>query len=220
MTSERSVNSNKAALRASLKKEDESLAQRIVDTDVNELLAPPPAFTAPVEPPRDENLGRPSQAEEKSSAKTTAKAGRAEAQAAKASKRAKPAASAKRKAEAAKAGAASKTNKTAVAAQEETSPHVNDGKQARGHRSVKTPEKRSVGAKEKREKVVHYSLDLLKSEEVAMESLRSELSKTTGWTASRSDILRAGIRLFAEQTLDRRRDLLTGLTSAAKDKKN
>lgn len=240
-TSERSVSSNKAALRASLKKEDESLAGRIVDTDVTELVAPPPASAAPAEPPREESIQHSPQAaaavsepreegqaavlgEEKSSAKgavKTAKPGRAEAPAAAASKRAKPAASAKGKA-AAKAGAASKTKKPPVtppvAVQEETTQRVDDGRKARG-KSAKGSEKRPAEVKTKPEKVVRFALDLLKSETAAIEGLRGELSKTAGWAASRSDILRAGVRLFAEQTPDRRKELLTGLTSTAKGKK-
>jgi Arc/MetJ-type ribon-helix-helix transcriptional regulator len=50
--------------------------------------------------------------------------------------------------------------------------------------------------------------------------VRAELSKAAGWAASKSDILRAGVRLFAEQRLEQMKELLAALAStAAKGKK-
>ena len=71
-----------------------------------------------------------------------------------------------------------------------------------------------AGLKSKKEAV-----ELLKSEEAAIEAVRSELSKAAGWAASKSDILRAGVRLFAEQRLEQMKELLAELGSVAKGKK-
>ncbi|WP_291997869.1 hypothetical protein [Candidatus Accumulibacter sp. ACC012] len=47
-------------------------------------------------------------------------------------------------------------------------------------------------AKQKGDKLVSYSVKLLKSEEAAIDALRDELSRVAGWAATKSDILRAG----------------------------
>ena len=72
--------------------------------------------------------------------------------------------------------------------------------------------------KQKRDKLVRYSVDLLKSEEAAIDALRDELARAAGWVASKSDIVRAGIRVFAEQKLEQMQDLLGSLATTAKSK--
>jgi Arc/MetJ-type ribon-helix-helix transcriptional regulator len=80
-------------------------------------------------------------------------------------------------------------------------------------------ERLESAAKAKGDKLVRYTVELLKSEEAAIEALRAELSKAAGWAASKSDILRAGVRLFAEQRLEQMKELLTALAAPAKGKK-
>jgi len=74
-------------------------------------------------------------------------------------------------------------------------------------------------AKDKRDKLVRYSVELLKSEEAAIEALRAELAQAAGWAASKSDILRAGVRLFAEQKVEQMKELLAALADASKSRK-
>jgi hypothetical protein len=74
-------------------------------------------------------------------------------------------------------------------------------------------------ARDKRDKLVRHSVELLKSEEAAIEALRAELAQVAGWAASRSDILRAGVRLFAEQKVDQMKELLAALADVPKGRK-
>jgi hypothetical protein len=74
-------------------------------------------------------------------------------------------------------------------------------------------------AKEKGDRIVRYTVELLKSEEAAIESVRAELAKAAGWAASKSDILRAGVRVFAEQRIEQMKELLGALATPSKGKK-
>ncbi|HCV14343.1 MAG TPA: hypothetical protein DGC76_11710, partial [Candidatus Accumulibacter sp.] len=74
-------------------------------------------------------------------------------------------------------------------------------------------------ARDKRDKLVRYSVELLKSEEAAIDALRAELAQAAGWAASKSDILRAGVRLFAEQKVEQMKELLATLAEVSKAKK-
>jgi hypothetical protein len=69
-------------------------------------------------------------------------------------------------------------------------------------------------AKQKGDKLVSYSVKLLKSEEAAIDALRDELSRVAGWAATKSDILRAGVQIFAEQKLEQMQALLGSLATA------
>lgn len=74
-------------------------------------------------------------------------------------------------------------------------------------------------AKQKRDKLVSYTVKLLKSEEAAIEALRDELSRVAGWAATKSDILRAGVQVFAEQKLEQMQALLGSLAAPGDGKK-
>ena len=80
-------------------------------------------------------------------------------------------------------------------------------------------EKIEKTAKEKGDKLVRYTVELLKSEEAAIEAVRAELSKAAGWAASKSDILRAAVRLFAEQKMEQMKALLAAVSVPEKGKK-
>ncbi|KFB66565.1 MAG: hypothetical protein CAPSK01_004086 [Candidatus Accumulibacter vicinus] len=80
-------------------------------------------------------------------------------------------------------------------------------------------EKIEKAAKEKGDKLVRYTVELLKSEEAAIEAVRTELSKAAGWAASKSDILRAAVRLFAEQKVEQMKALLAAVSVPEKGKK-
>ena len=69
-------------------------------------------------------------------------------------------------------------------------------------------------ARQKGDKLVSYSVKLLKSEEAAIDALRDELSRVAGWAATKSDILRAGVQIFAEQKLEQMQALLGSLATA------
>jgi hypothetical protein len=232
-TPTRTTTSNKTALRASLKKEDDSLAERLVAAD-----APLVAHPSPKLPPLHRSVrlgcrcgspqgngrpatkkpaanepcrGRPSQAGCKrqqagwrlrkplKAAKAAAKAatsvqrklqwfrqlksegGQQEGRC-RESSRARPAKPAKPqgKVEAVEFSAAGRQARKLA----------NSGRRSA---SLKRRPRRSG------DKLVRYSVELLKSEAAAIEAVRAELSKAAGWAASKSDILRAGARLFAEQ---------------------
>lgn len=254
MTTPPSTSSNKTALRASLKKEDESLAERLVATDLPLLATPDepaaPLAEAPVAAaaPTRRAAAKPV-ATKPAAAATTAKPAPAKpapakpastkpaAKAAPAVKPAVAAAKAEKKAAPAKAAATSAapsapakakpvSKKAAVA--KPAQPQAKVGatlaavKGEAGKKAAKLGEavgKIEKAAKEKGDKLVRYSVELLKSEEAAIEALRAELSKAAGWAATKSDILRAGVRLFAEQKVEQMKDVLASLTAASKAKK-
>ncbi|WP_291994788.1 hypothetical protein [Candidatus Accumulibacter sp. ACC003] len=89
---------------------------------------------------------------------------------------------------------------------------------AAGAVEVEPVERLEKVVKQKRDKLVRYSVELLKSEEAAIDALRDELSRAAGWAASTSDILRAGVRTFAEQKLEQMQKLLGSLPVATKGK--
>ncbi len=232
--------SNKTALRASLKKEDESLGERLLATDVP-LVAPtePPAPAAA--PERKVATARvaatpaatkpaatkPTVAKPAAAAApvATAKALKGEKAAAKAATSVPAAvAPAKVKAASKKAAAAVKPGAPAKPAkpQGKVEAVLSSARQEAGKKAAKLGQavgKLEKTAQEKGDKLVRYSVDLLKSEAAAIEALRAELSKAAGWAASKSDILRAGARLFAEQKVEQMKELLAGLTAASKARK-
>ena len=237
--------SNKTALRASLKKEDESLGERLLATDVP-LVAPtePPAPAAAPErkvatarvaatpaatkpAATKPTVAKPIVAKPAAAAApvATAKALKGEKAAAKAATSvpaavvpAKVKAASKKAAAAVKPGAPAKPAKP----QGKVEAVLSSARQEAGKKAAKLGQ--AVGkiektAQEKGDKLVRYSVELLKSEAAAIEALRAELSKAAGWAASKSDILRAGARLFAEQKVEQMKDLLAGLTAASKARK-
>ncbi|HRF11106.1 MAG: hypothetical protein ABTS16_08990 [Candidatus Accumulibacter phosphatis] len=210
-TPTRTTSSNKTALRASLKKEDESLAERLVATDVALVVPPEPeaavapvsqAAAAPLSKPADE--GKPAAVVEApgKAAKNTAPAKTKSAKGAAAAAKAKPGSK--------KAAAAAKPQAKVEAAAEA-------GKKTAGLEEAL--EKIEKTAKEKGDKLVRYTVELLKSEEAAIEAVRAELSKAAGWAASKSDILRAAVRLFAEQKMEQMKALLAAVSVPEKGKK-
>ncbi len=257
--------SNKTALRASLKKEDESLGERLLATDVP-LVAPtePPAPAAaperkvatarvPATPAATKPAATKPAATKPTATKPTATKPTATKPTATKPTVAKPAAAAAPVATAkalkgekaaakaapsvpaavvpAKVKAASKKTAAAVKPGAPAKPAKPQGKveavlssarQEAGKKAAKLGQavgKLEKTAQEKGDKLVRYSVDLLKSEAAAIEALRAELSKAAGWAASKSDILRAGARLFAEQKVEQMKELLAGLTAASKARK-
>jgi len=223
--------SNKTALRASLKKEEESLAERLVATDVplvappeTEVVAPtPPASPVVAAPPSVKPDATPApKASTKAAAKQVAKAspgpaGKADTKGLKKAVDAKSKPSSK-KAAANNPGPSAKVQKAVKAGAEAAPVNKGDtGKQSA--RLAEAVEMLESAAKAKGDKLVRYTVELLKTEEAAIEALRAELSKAAGWAASKSDILRAGVRLFAEQRLEQMKELLTALAAPAKGKK-
>jgi hypothetical protein len=222
--------SNKTALRASLKKEDESLAERLVATDVP-LVAPPEAEVAAPTPPASPVVAAPPsvkpdatpapKGERQGSRQAVAKAspgpaGKADTKGTKKAVEAKAKPTSKKAA--ANPGPSAKVQKAAKAGAEAAPVNKGDtGKQSA--RLAEAVEMLESAAKAKGDKLVRYTVELLKSEEAAIEALRAELSKAAGWAASKSDILRAGVRLFAEQRLEQMKELLTALAAPAKGKK-
>ncbi len=73
--------------------------------------------------------------------------------------------------------------------------------------------------KNKPEKMVRYELALPKNEDVAIDTLRADLAKATGWKASKSEIVRAAVQLFAAQKAGSMRQLLATVTPPAKGRK-
>ncbi|MDS4013739.1 MAG: hypothetical protein RKP46_05200 [Candidatus Accumulibacter sp.] len=218
MTTSGNDSGNKAALRASLKKEDESLGERLAASDVPLLVpaatedvpAPIPPAEVPVTPLGQANAARTS-AQRSAPGKRGAKAvatGKAAASRAPGNKAIDPAATVKGEKKAAlpaKAGKAVQPAKTVAG----------DKKPAKSRRAG---EQVVSTAKDKRDKVVRLSVEIFKSEEAAIEAARADLVKLVGWAVSRSDILRAGVRLFAEQKLEQMKDVLDGLPRMAAGK--
>jgi hypothetical protein len=205
MTTSSRTSSNKSALRASLKKEDDSLAGRLAGTDApleatiqataaeSEPATGAAAVTAPSAPAR-RAAARPAAAKAPA-ARTAATARKAPAQAPAVDPAAAP-----------KARPASR--KVAATGAE---PRTRAPKPVTG-----TVEMLEKVAKQKRDKLVSYSVKLLQSEEAAIEALRDELSRVAGWAATKSDILRAGIQVFAEQKLEQMQALLGSLAAPVK----
>lgn len=183
MTTPTTTSSNKTALRASLKKEDDSLADRLVAADAP-LVATPETEAPDVAVPESAPVATPAR---KVAARSTAR----------------PAAAVKADQPPPAASARPVRSQAAAPAQEGPLEQL---------------EKLEKVVKQKRDKLVRYSVDLLKSEEAAIDALRDELARAAGWVASKSDIVRAGIRVFAEQKLEQMQDLLGSLATTAKSK--
>ena len=180
MTTPTTTSSNKTALRASLKKEDDSLADRLVAADAP-LVATPETEAPDVAVPESAPVATPAR---KVAARSTTR----------------PAAAAKADQPPPAASARPVRSKAAAPAQEGPLEQL------------------EKVVKQKRDKLVRYSVDLLKSEEAAIDAVRDELARAAGWVASKSDIVRAGIRVFAEQKLEQMQDLLGSLATTAKSK--
>lgn len=207
MTTSSRTSSNKTALRASLKKEDDSLADRLVGAD------------APIDATNQEAVDAPEPAVPTSAVDAGAPARRAAA---------RPAAAAKAPA-AKKAPTTRKAPAQAPAAEPAAAPKSRPATRrvatsvaqpkAGAAKPVGTVEILEKVAKQKRDKLVSYSVKLLKSEEAVIEALRDELSRVAGWAASKSDILRAGVQVFAEQKLEQMQALLGSLAAPVKGNK-
>lgn len=216
-TPARTTNSNKTALRASLKKEDESLAERLVATDV--------ALVAPQEPEAPAAAAPETQAATAPVRKSAAKPADEVTPAAvvevpgKAAKKAAPAKTRSAKGGSVAAAKARPGSKKAAAAkpQAKVEAAAETGKKTAGLEEAL--EKIEKAAKEKGDKLVRYTVELLKSEEAAIDAVRAELSKAAGWAASKSDILRAAVRLFAEQKVEQMKALLAAVSIPEKGKK-
>ncbi|HPT48775.1 MAG TPA: hypothetical protein PLS67_10630 [Accumulibacter sp.] len=186
MTTPPIITDNKTALRASLKKEDESLAVRLAESEIPLLSTPTreaPAVVAEDPPPVKETVSAiPPATPEVKKLKGSRKIDK------KAAKK-----------------AAKKTDTKAE-------------KKAAG-KAGKTTEKSTKVVKVKPEKVVRYPLELPKSEGEAIENLRVDLSKAAGWTASKSDIVRAAVHLFAEQKVGAMKELLASVALPPKRRK-
>lgn len=246
MTTPTSASTNKTALRASLKKEDESLAERLVATDIPLVATPEPALpaSAPASPPPPaapvrkttaKAVAKPVAAKPapdvvptpvaKAPAKTArketpVKAATAKAAAPVAAPKAKPVsrkAAAKPAASPAKAAKPAKVAAKAGAAA--VPPTAKEGTSKKGAKLETTVASIEKVAKEKGDRIVRYTVELLKSEEAAIEAVRAELAKAAGWAASKSDILRAGVRVFAEQRIEQMKELLGALATLSKGKK-
>jgi len=265
MTTPTSASTNKTALRASLKKEDESLAERLVATDIPLVATPEPEapvvapVAAPASPPplaaaparkaaAKPAANKPATAKPATAKPAVAKPAadvvptppaKAPAKAAKkvaavtaaTTKAAEPVTAAKAKPVSRKAAAAAKpvaakpakpskpvkvATKDSAAAAPATATEDAGKKAAKLAATVANIEK---AAKEKGDRIVRYTVELLKSEEAAIEAVRAELAKGAGWAASKSDILRAGVRVFAEQRVEQMKELLGALATLSKGKK-
>lgn len=75
----------------------------------------------------------------------------------------------------------------------------------------KSKSKSKGNKKSKPEKMIRYELALPKNEDVAIDTLRADLAKATGWKASKSEIVRAAVQLFAEQKTGSMRQLLASV---------
>lgn len=201
MTTPPRTSTNKTALRASLKKEDDSLADRLAATDA------PLGTTAPIEAPAVVETASAPAASASTPPRKAAASG-ATRSAAKA-----PATAAK--VPAGTPGPAAAVEPVAAPAAVKSRPGRT---KAAGAVEVGPVEQLEKVVKQKRDKLVRYSVDLLKSEEAAIDALREELSRAAGWAASKSDILRAGVRAFAEQKLEQMQKLLGSLPVATKGK--
>ncbi|MEF8699785.1 MAG: hypothetical protein V5B33_10815 [Candidatus Accumulibacter sp. UW20] len=216
--------SNKTALRASLKKEDESLAERLAAADLPLVAPPEPAVPAAAAATPDEATARPAATRPAVEAEPAAPAKAAKAEKKPASTKvpataAAPSARSRRsgkKAAPGKPGSAGKAAKVAAPVAPAPAKESSGKKAAKVQETVATLEK---AAREKGDKLVRYTVELLKSEEAAIEAVRAELAKAAGWAASKSDILRAGVRLIAGQRLEQMKELLAALATAPKGKK-
>ena len=216
MSTSGSDTSNKAALRASLRKEDESLGERLAASELPLLVppdpevasAPAPTAEAPVTPLAQVSGSRSTgqrPAAGKGKAKTAATdktAGKSPARAA--GDHAAPVKGAKKSAPLVKA--------------DKTVPPAKGGAGSKKSAKPGRPVEPVVTAKGKRDKAIRLSLEILQSEEAAIEGVRANLAKLGGCAASRGDILRAGVRLFAEQSLEQMRGAVDGLTRIASGK--
>lgn len=233
MTTPERVTSNKAALRASLKKEDESLGARLAAAEVplvpeaeapavaasSEPVVPAteaPAVASPPSAPAAKQ-GRLAKPAKRGAAKAGAAAARRTGGDKKTQAADRPIAevkpSRKKSAEPAKPGKKAK----APAREPQASAAVaTDSTVGKLKESVEQIEKT---ARAKGDKLVRYSVELLKSELSAIEALRADLAKAAGWAASRSDIVRAGVRVFAEQKLEQMKSVLAALAPAKAKKK-
>ncbi|MBL8398173.1 MAG: hypothetical protein JNL84_08530 [Candidatus Accumulibacter sp.] len=175
---------NKAALRASLKKEDESLANRLTDS-AGELLADRVLTSV---------AGNTGQTPQVTSKNIDVGDGPLVSGAMLA--RGRQASVGKATKEVGK-----KIDKKAVRAQP---------------RKVGKPAKE---VERKPEKMVRCAVALPKSEDAAIDTLRSDLAKTTGWKASKSEIVRAAVQLFAEQKTGAKKELLAAVAPPVKGRK-
>jgi hypothetical protein len=212
--------SNKTALRASLKKEDESLAERLAATDLPLVVPPEPAAPAAAAATPDNAPVKPAATKPAVEAPPAAPAKAAKAEKKPASTKVPAAAvapSAKSKRSGKKA-AQTKPDRAGKSAKVAAAP-VNEPAGKKAAKVGEAVEKLEKAAREKGDKLVRYTVELLKSEEAAIEAVRAELAKAAGWVASKSDILRAGVRLIAEQRLEQMKELLATLAIAPKGKK-
>jgi hypothetical protein len=206
MTTSSGTSSNKTALRASLKKEDDSLADRLVGTDAP-IAATNQADASDLDLPAGAAVTATPSAPARPAAAPPLSATVAKAPAAKrpATPRNRPVqASAAEPAAAPEAQPAGGRKVAATGAQPK----------ARVAKPVGTVAMLEKVAKQKGDKLVSYSVKLLKSEEAAIDALRDELSRVAGWAATKSDILRAGVQVFAEQKLEQMQALLGSLATA------
>ncbi|MEF8721800.1 MAG: hypothetical protein V5B30_04100 [Candidatus Accumulibacter delftensis] len=195
MTTSSRPSSNKTALRASLKKEDDSLADRLVGTDAP-IGATNQADTT--------DLDLPTSAAATATATPSAPARPPAAKRPVTARKTPVQASAVEPAAAPEAQPAGGRKRAATGAEPK----------ARAAKPVGTVEMLEKVAKQKGDKLVSYSVKLLKSEEAAIDALRDELSRVAGWAATKSDILRAGVQVFAEQKLEQMQALLGSLAIA------
>lgn len=248
MTTLDRVTSNKTALRVSLKKEDESLATRLAATDAplvaepepepvvavsSEPMVAPPSPAAPAAPARGRTAKKGVAAKPPVSGPAAKKAATPATRSAAGGKSAK---TAKVKTATVEKPIAKKRGAAAVAPVAGKSPRPRKSKvqppepaplaaaqeAAAGSKVGKLKqavEEIEKTARDKSDKLVRYSVELLKSEVAAIEALRAELAKAAGWAASKSDILRAGVRVFAEQKLEQMKEVLAALSAVSKEKK-
>ena len=205
MTTSSPPSSNKTALRASLKKEDDSLADRLVGTDAP-IAATNQADASDLDLPAGAAVtATPSAPARPAAAPRSATVAKAPAAKRPATPRNRPVqASAAEPAAAPEAQPAGGRKVAATGAQPK----------ARAAKPVGTVAMLEKVAKQKGDKLVSYSVKLLKSEEAAIDALRDELSRVAGWAATKSDILRAGVQVFAEQKLEQMQALLGSLAIA------
>ncbi len=209
MTTSTRTSSNKTALRASLKKEDDSLADRLAGTDV------PLVATSETETP---DLGIPEGAVAAAPARRSAS--RAATKPAVGRPAAKAASADATSGSAAKAPTRTPRKAAAVTAKPATRRTATAVKPTKAATRQPGPvEQIEKVAKQKRDKLVRYSVKLLQSEEAAIDALRVELSNAAGWVATKSDIVRAGVQAFAQQKVEQMQKLLGSLAVPSKGKK-
>jgi len=212
MTTTSRTSSNKTALRASLKKEDDSLADRLVGAD------------APIEATNHSDVSEPDLPTSAAVTATVTATPSAPARRAAAG----PAAAAKAPAARRPATPRKTPVQAAPAAEPAVAPKARSASRKVAAAGPKAKAATSMGTtvetldkvvKQKRDKLVSYSVKLLKSEEAAIEALRDELSRVAGWAATKSDILRAGVQVFATQKLEQMQALLGSLSAPVDGKK-